>query len=71
VWFWEDGLLEIHHLRGEGDKAHYEKIAESESVPGIDLKLLRRCTVMVNHLDAIRTFQKNLPKLAQKPLLVL
>jgi Uma2 family endonuclease len=62
VWFWEDGLLEIHHLRSDGDTTHYEKIAESELVPGIDLKLLRRCIVMVNHLDAIRTFQKNLPK---------
>jgi Uma2 family endonuclease len=58
VWFWEDGVLEIHHLRGEGDSLHYEKIIHSEAVPGINLELLLRCINMVNHVDAIKTFQQ-------------
>jgi Uma2 family endonuclease len=62
VWFWEDGVLEIHHLRGEGDAARYEKVAQSEAVPGIDLELLRRCITMVNHVEAIKAFQKGILK---------
>ena len=58
LWFWEDGLLEVYHLRGEGDGLHYEKISSSEEVQGIDLDLLLRCMNMVNHIDAIKTFQQ-------------
>jgi Uma2 family endonuclease len=58
VWFWEDGVLEIYHLRGEA--ARYEKIAQSEAVPGIDLELLLRCITMVNHVEAIKIFQQGI-----------
>jgi Uma2 family endonuclease len=62
LWFWEDGLLEVYHLRGEGDGLHYEKISSSEEVQGIDLELLGRCINMVNHVDAIKTFQQAVQK---------
>ena len=62
VWFWEDGLLEIYHLRGEGNTLHYEKISSSEEIKGIDLDLFLRCINMVNHVDAIKTFQQALQK---------
>jgi len=62
VWFWEDGVLELYHLRGEGKTLHYEQIKSSEEVKGIDLDLLLRCINMVNHVDAIKTFQKALQK---------
>lgn len=62
VWFWEDGLLEVYHLRGEGDALHYEKVSSSEEVQGIDLDLLLRCINMVNHVDAIKTFQQGFQK---------
>ncbi|MBE9009166.1 Uma2 family endonuclease [Pseudanabaenaceae cyanobacterium LEGE 13415] len=58
VWFWEDGVLEVYHLRSEGDQLRYEKILNSEAVPGLDLELLSRCINMVNHVDAIKTFQQ-------------
>jgi len=60
VWFWEDGVLEVYHLRGEGDTLHYEKVSGSEEVKGIDLDLLRRCIDMTNHVEAIKTFQQSL-----------
>jgi Uma2 family endonuclease len=60
VWFWEDGVLELYHLRGEGKTLHYEQIKSSEEVKGIDLDLLLRCINMVNHVDAIKTFQNAL-----------
>ncbi len=62
VWFWEDGLLEIYHLRGEGNNLQYEKVSSSEEIQGIDLELLLRCINMVNHVDAIKTFQQALQK---------
>jgi len=62
VWFWEDGVLEVYHLRGEGETLHYEKISQSEEVQGIDLDLLLRCIDMTNHVEAIKTFQQSLQK---------
>jgi Uma2 family endonuclease len=60
VWFWEDGVLEVYHLRGEGENAYYERIEQSEAVAGIDFELLLRCVNMVNHVEAIRTFQQGI-----------
>ncbi|ALF53699.1 hypothetical protein ACX27_14000 [Nostoc piscinale CENA21] len=62
VWFWEDGALEVYHLRQNSDTLDYERISTSEEVKGIDLDLLLRCITMVNHVDAIKTFQQALAK---------
>jgi hypothetical protein len=62
VWFWEDGVLEVYHLRSESNALRYEKISASEEVKGIDLDLLLRCINMVNHVDAIKTFQQAIQK---------
>ncbi|MBD2502157.1 Uma2 family endonuclease [Anabaena azotica] len=62
VWFWEDGVLEVYHLRSENNALRYEKITNSEEVKGIDLDLLLRCINMVNHVEAIKTFQQALQK---------
>lgn len=62
VWFWEDGVLEVYHLQGEGNTLNYEKISSSEEVKGIDLDLLLRCMNMVNHVEALKTFQQALQK---------
>lgn len=62
VWFWEDGVLEVYHLRSKDDGLYYEKLSHSEEVKGIDLDLLLRCINMVNHVEAIKTFQQALHK---------
>jgi Uma2 family endonuclease len=62
VWFWEDGVLQVYHLRTEGDVLHYEKISSSEELQGIDLELLVRCIGMINHVEAMKTFQQSLQK---------
>lgn len=62
VWFWEDRVLEIYHLREEDNQLRYEKITNSEAVPGINLELLLRCINMVNHIEALKTFQKEIQK---------
>ncbi|WP_035992094.1 Uma2 family endonuclease [Leptolyngbya sp. KIOST-1] len=60
VWFWEDGVLEVYHLRGPNNALRYEKVDTSEAVSGLDLALLQRCINMVNHVEAVKTFQRSL-----------
>ena len=60
IWFWEDGVLEVYHLRGASDALSYEKVSTSEEVSGIDLPLLLRCVNMANHVEAVKTFQRSL-----------
>ena len=60
VWFWEDGVLQLYHLRNSNNEAYYEKISVSEAVSGIDLDLFCRCILIDNHVEAIKTFQKAL-----------
>lgn len=62
VWFWEDGVLEIYHLRNDGDQPEYEQIDQSEAIPGIDLALLLRCISLTNHVDAVRTWQQGIQR---------
>lgn len=60
IWFWEDGVLAVYHLRGANDALSYEQVATSEEVSGIDLTLLLRCINMANHVEAVKTFQRSL-----------
>lgn len=58
VWFWEDGVLTLHHLRENG----YEQIERSE-LPGLDqldINLLRRCILMAetDFAEAVQVFQE-------------
>lgn len=58
VWFWEDGLLKLYHLRDNS----YESIERSQ-LPGLnnlDLDLLRRCILMAetDAGEAIRAFRR-------------
>ena len=60
VWFWEDGVLTLHHLRGNG----YEQIERSE-LPGLeplDMNLLRRCILMAetDFAEAVQIFQQSI-----------
>ncbi len=60
VWFWEDGVLTLHHLRDNG----YEQIERSE-LPGLqqlDVNLLKRCILMAesDFPLAVQTFQASI-----------
>jgi Uma2 family endonuclease len=60
VWFWEDGVLKLHHLREHG----YERVERSE-LPGLeqlDIDLLRRCILMAetDFLEALQVFQQEI-----------
>lgn len=56
VWFWEDGLFTLHHLRADG----YERIYASEVLKDLDINLLTRCVLMTSMLEAIREFRRGL-----------
>jgi Uma2 family endonuclease len=54
VWFWEDGLFTLHHLREQ----HYERIYRSELLPDLDIDLLARCVLISSRVEAVREFRK-------------
>ena len=60
VWFWQDGVLTLHHLRNNG----YERIDRSElsGLQQLDVDLLRRCILMAetDFPLAVQTFQASL-----------
>jgi Uma2 family endonuclease len=60
VWFWEDGLLKLYHLRDNS----YEPIEHSQ-LPGLselNLDLLRRCILMTqtDAGEALRAFRQQI-----------
>ena len=58
VWFWEDGLFSLYHLRTD----EYEKISRSEVLPELDIELLGRCVLMTStsRIEAIKEFRKGI-----------
>nr|WP_322744279.1 MULTISPECIES: Uma2 family endonuclease [unclassified Coleofasciculus] len=60
VWFWEDGLLTLYHLRN----GSYERIDRSQllGLNELDLDLLRRCILMAetDTGEAIRAFRREI-----------
>jgi Uma2 family endonuclease len=56
VWFWEDGTLELYHLREQG----YDRIASSEILRELDLCLVKRCILFASPLDALEEFSRGM-----------
>jgi Uma2 family endonuclease len=56
VWFWEDGVLSLYHLRAQG----YERIARSEllGLRDLDLEVLKRHLLMaeIDLGETVRSF---------------
>lgn len=57
VWFWEDGLITIYHLRGE-----YEKVSHSLLLPDLNIDLLSRYVIYYDQYDAVTEFLQALRK---------
>ena len=56
IWFWEDGIFRIYHLR----ECEYERVDRSELLPDRDIKLLSRCLMMVSKIEAIKEFRQGI-----------
>ena len=63
VWFWEDGVLKISHLRGET----YEEVSHSQipELMAIDIQALSKCILIgeTSFLKARKEFLAAHPKL--------
>lgn len=53
VWFWEEGRISVHVLRGEA----YVDAPRSEVLPGIDLALLARFVTRTDQSAAVREYR--------------
>jgi len=58
VWFWEDGLFRLYHLREFG----YERIEHSEVLPDLNIKELSRCLMMASKVEAVKEFRQAILK---------
>ena len=62
VWFWQDGIFSLYHLR----KDNYEAIAQSEilQLKELDIDLLTHCVLIAqtSRLEAANTFRNALKK---------
>lgn len=60
VWFWQDGIFRLYHLKQNG----YEQIERSEipELVDLDINLLSRCVLMgeTDWLAAVKTFKAGL-----------
>lgn len=60
VWFWEDGLFSLYHLR----ENNYERIYQSEltGLKDLEMDLLTRCVLLAqsDSAEAVRTFRREI-----------
>lgn len=54
VWFWEDGVLQIHHLR----ETSYQQLTQSELLSGLPLDLFCRYITYHDQYDGVREFRQ-------------
>jgi Uma2 family endonuclease len=58
VWFWEDGLFTLYHLRNGSYKRIYR--SELPTLADLDMELLTRCVLLAqtSRVEAFREFRK-------------
>ena len=54
VWFWEDGVLEIHQLQGDG----YEKVEKSGLLAELPIDAFCRYIIYHDQYEAVKEFKK-------------
>jgi len=52
VWFWEDGVLTIYHLKND----QYVKINQSQLLPELDIELFKKYILYHDQYDAVTEF---------------
>lgn len=53
VWFWEDGVIEVHDLLGD----RYQRILRSQFLPDLDIEHLAMCVAIASRPEAVRQFR--------------
>lgn len=54
VWFWEDGVLNIHHLSADGNG--YQQVERSVLLPNLPIEILCRYMTYHDQFDAVDEF---------------
>lgn len=57
VWFWEDGVLTIHHLDGEG----YQQVQNTQLMENFPLESFTRYITYYDQYDAVTEFLAPIP----------
>lgn len=53
VWFWEDGVIEIHYLEGDS----YQRLNRSRLLPNLDTEHLALCAAISSRPESVRQFR--------------
>jgi Uma2 family endonuclease len=53
VWFWQDGVIEVHSLESD----NYRRMSQSQFLPDLDLRRLAMCAAIVSRPEAVRQFR--------------
>lgn len=53
VWFWEDGVIEIHYMDGND----YKRIKRSRFLPNLNTEHLAMCAAISSRPEAVRQFR--------------
>ncbi|MEM6426465.1 MAG: Uma2 family endonuclease [Cyanobacteria bacterium P01_D01_bin.128] len=58
VWFWEDGVLKLYHLKA--DNSSYDPVESSVLLPDLPLDIFCRYVIYHDQFDAVDEFLKSL-----------
>ncbi len=63
VWFWQDGVFSLYHLRDDGQYAQINR-SEITDLTTLDIDLLTRCVLMAetSRLNAANEFRQQISK---------
>lgn len=53
VWFWEDGVIEIHYLEGDS----YQRLNRSRFLPNLKTEHLALCAAISSRPESVRQFR--------------
>jgi Uma2 family endonuclease len=57
VWFWQDGVITLHHLAIDSTGSEYQEIQQSRFLPQLDIQKLAQCAAIASRLQAVGAFR--------------
>jgi Uma2 family endonuclease len=57
VWFWQDGVITLHHLAIDSAGGEYQEIQQSRLLPHLDIQKLAQCAAIPSRLQAVSAFR--------------
>jgi Uma2 family endonuclease len=57
VWFWQDGVITLHHLPTDSLDGEYQEIQQSRLLPDSNTQRLAQCAAIASRLQAVNAFR--------------